>query len=164
MLLLVPVIGMPLGWLGRELVVARRQRVAVTMLWELGCYIIYAPDEPSALPKKPKKLAADGELRIVTGVNAENSQLTDAGLAYFWGLPQLTDLYLAKRPVTDTGLVHLRGLTQLTSLVLDHTQISDAGLARLQGLRQLERLYLDGTQISDDGLVHLKGLRNLKRS
>jgi hypothetical protein len=60
------------------------------------------------------------------------TQITDAGLKYFKGLPQLRVLNLGDTHVTDMGLVNLSGMPQLPSLSLWKTKVTNAGVADLQ--------------------------------
>ena len=95
---------------------------------------------------------------FVRRVDLSNSQVTDAGLEYLRGLPQLTELNLSGTQVSDAGLEYLKGLRYLERLYLNGTRVSDVGLEYLKRLPELKCLGLGDTRVSDGGLKNLKCL------
>jgi WD40 repeat protein len=127
------------------------QEKAIAEIKKLGGKV--AIDEKS--PDKP-----------VVEVNLSYGPVTDAGLAYLKGLPQLQSLNLEEcGKITDAGLANVKGLTRLKMLNLRRTNITDAGMVNLKGLTQLDVLMLEsiseGRDVTDAGLANLKGLTQL---
>ncbi|MHB1033935.1 MAG: leucine-rich repeat domain-containing protein [Pirellulales bacterium] len=110
------------------------------------------------------RVAFDGKdpAGSVVRVNFYGTKVTDKGLSYLKGLPQLKSLFLGRTKITDAGLVHLAGLAQLKELDLYGTEVSSAGLVHLGALPQLQSLNLMGTKVTDAGLAHLTGLAHLE--
>lgn len=54
--------------------------------------------------------------------------------------------------ITDAGMRHMSDRSCLELLSLTQTKITDAGLAQLKGMSGLKHLFLDGTQVGDAGL------------
>lgn len=106
-------------------------------------------------------LAHFAELRNLTILRLDRTRISDQGLIHLKGLTNLRELGLDETRVTDAGLVHLKDLIGLMYLYLSDTSITDAGLQHLSGLTELEELTLDKTQITGPGLSYLKGLPHL---
>lgn len=86
-----------------------------------------------------------------TKVSDPQPKVTDAGLAYLQGVPQLQSLDLAScRQITDAGLAHLRGLTQLKTLNVDGARITDSGLVHV---RPPETYVAPGFGLKPGGIV-----------
>jgi mono/diheme cytochrome c family protein len=107
--------------------------------------------------------AADAEIALLSSIaeqvyslNLADAKPTDAGLAPFAALKNLSALHLERSIVTDAGLAHLAGLTNLQYLNLYGTGISDAGLTHLAGLKHLRRLYLWQTKVSYDAAMGME--------
>ncbi len=97
----------------------------------------------------------------VIGVNFFNfhgsdAGLKNAGLKELKDLKQLTTLYLNSTQVTNEGLKELKHLEKLTTLSLGVTQVTDAGLKELKHLKQLTSLKLDHTKVTDAGVKELQ--------
>jgi hypothetical protein len=114
-----------------------------------------------------------------------NPQVSDADLARFKGLPNLTRFDVGETAVTDAGVAHLEGLPALTDINLNNTRVSNdclpylakckslvsvglahapitgAGLKHLSGHPRLNHLELWGTRVTDDDLVRLHALPEL---
>jgi internalin A len=102
------------------------------------------------------------DLKQLTSLNLEGTQVTGAGLKELKDLKQFTRLNLFATKVTDAGLAELADLKQLAMLDLGGCrQVTDAGLKELKDLKQLTSLSLGGTQVTDAGLKELKDLTQL---
>ena len=88
---------------------------------------------------------------------AENRKITDDGLEYLKGMPQLTTLNLSSCDITNKGLVHLLALNHLTRLNLSYcNRLTDSGLKTLQSLNHLTKLDLLGVlKVTRGGLVRI---------
>jgi serine/threonine protein kinase/Leucine-rich repeat (LRR) protein len=107
----------------------------------------------TALPKS--------EFRLVAA-NLQHVTLSDAELAHFRGLRQLTELSLGGSQIQGAGLANLSELTGLKALILWNTSVTDSALKHLEPLTKLEVLSLDGAPVTDAGLVHIKPLTKLR--
>jgi hypothetical protein len=189
MLLLVPVIAIPVGWLGRELELARQQRATIEAV---GGIVMYddVPIETwwgSLIDGLAPKLGVDffadvKQLTLSRGSDAdletiarlsnvralclERGKFSDAGFAQLRNharLQQLMCMFSDFSEVTDQGVSELKGLTEMEFLALGGSRVTDAGLVHLKGLVHLTSLSLSQTQITDAGLEHLNELPNLER-
>ena len=107
-------------------------------------------------------IAALGDLQHLEELWILNSRVTDAGLASLAGLTKLRVLVLLNSEVTGEGLVHARGLKQLARLDLTGCPVTDAIGKRLSDIPQLEDLNLNETRIGDAGAAELSQLTQLK--
>jgi|GEM_PF-1752129 hypothetical protein len=115
--------------------------------------------DPRAAATRWKRLGAQvtsNDEGQVTAIIASGPNVIDDGLYDLSAFPLLTDLNLEYSEISDAGLSQLGTLKQLTSLVLLGTEISDTGLAHLHGLSLLETLDLEFTSVSEGGLEKLK--------
>lgn len=83
------------------------------------------------------------------------TRITDEGLVWLQGFPQLRQLDIGGTGITDTGLAKISGLTDLEELGLSCTGITDAALGYLFSLGNLRMLDTKETAITDSGLVQL---------
>lgn len=146
-LLLLPILGVGLTWIGAE-------------LWQLK--------RIRDRERLERKLAEDG------GFSCDAFRLegkdwvwatvkTDAGLEALKGLPGLQLLDLTDSHVTDAGLAHLKNLPELEWLRLDGTEVTDAGLEHIKAMPQLRLIHLYATQVTERGVADLrKALPNLE--
>ncbi len=90
---------------------------------------------------------------------------TDARLAEFAGMPEITKLGFELTDLTDDGVEPIVGLPKLKELMLygGRPRVGDNGLARLSGCQMLETLELINIDVTDQGLGTLREFRNLKR-
>jgi hypothetical protein len=88
---------------------------------------------------------------------SENRKITDDGLEYLKGIPQLTSLNLSSCDITNEGLVYLLALNHLTRLNLSYcNRLTDAGLKTLQKMNHLTELDLLGIlRMTRGGLVRI---------
>jgi hypothetical protein len=105
---------------------------------------------------KLKALHVQGVSGLRT-LRAQNTLLTDAGLADVQKLHQLQELDLSSTKITDAGLKHLQGLTKLKTLFLRGTGVTADGLIALKGLTQLEIIFIPPAAAA--GAIHLKDLK-----
>lgn len=190
LLLMVPVLGVPLGWLAREMDLAKQQRDAVGVLHKshANAYVQRQPvrENISYGTFQSRLTLALGEdffsdavylhlhrgtdsdlqtVRNLKGLQAlviAESAITDEGLAQLKALPQLTVLHMNKTPVTDAGLEHLQSFGNLNQLVINNMRITDSGLERVAGFAKLQVLELENTEVTDAGLEKLHGLKDLR--
>lgn len=125
------------------------------------------------------------KISTLESLEARETQVTDAGLAYIKELTRLNELYLGETgitdegvkqlkglnlskldlgccaKVTDAGVEHLRSMKNLDELYLHDTGITNEGMRYVGELIDLEKLELGGTKIDDDGVWHLNKLRKL---
>ncbi len=101
LMLLIPVIAIPCGWMARDVERARQQRDSVT----LASGILTNPGDVSQNPFT-ETLGADF-FCDVTALEFPTDSITDAHMAKLEGLARLRRLYLSQTQVTDAGLEHL---------------------------------------------------------
>lgn len=107
------------------------------------------------------KFELDGDDEVI-GVDAVETPIPDAGLAYLTRFDRLRTLQLSGTAITDAGLDSVGKLTSLEQLYLDQTEVTDAGIAKLAGLEQLDLLILEGTRVTGGCLDTLKKLPALR--
>jgi len=88
---------------------------------------------------------------------SENRKITDDGLEYLKGMPQLTALNLSSCDITNEGLVYLLALNHLTRLNLSYcNRLTDSGLKTVQKMDRLTELDLLGVlKVTRGGLVRI---------
>src|SRR4030095_10490412 len=79
-----------------------------------------------------KEISPLGTLKKLTRVNLDYTAVTDQGLEFLKGLPQLRDLRLDSTAVTDASADTLAGMSSLRPLNLYHTVWSEPAYQRLQ--------------------------------
>jgi internalin A len=179
LLVLVLVFGL---WLGRQVHLAREQRLSVQAIRDYGGFVHYdfeltndtlTPGKEPWVPAWIRGLIGEDYFRTVvwvslvydnsTGTKYVTQRTDDSVLVHLRGLHGLRELLLHKGQATDAGLANLRGLSRLESLYLwDAAELTDAGVAHLKGLRNLKHLHASGTKMTDIGLGHLAGLPRLE--
>jgi hypothetical protein len=107
------------------------------------------------------ELSLLAKLPRVESIWLQSRSNSDAGLAHFSDLRDLTRLNLSFTPIGDLGVSYLKPLPKLEYLDLSNTRISDAALASVAAMRALQQLDLSSTRVTDAGLGHLKGHRSL---
>jgi hypothetical protein len=70
-------------------------------------------------------------------------------------LKNLSRLHLEKTDIGDDGLAHLKNLERLEYLNLYGTSVSDAGLSHLNALSRLRSLYLWQSNATREGVAQL---------
>jgi hypothetical protein len=186
----VVVLAIPLGWLGREVDLARQQRDAASKVIARGDTVSYAyapSDQASAqllyamaiqrrMGKVPQKgfheqLAEFLESTLgkdfFDPVNSVSMRRPDdESLGSIRQLPHLQSLQMTDAAVSDAGMRNLRGLTELKSLEIMWDDaanfIGDDGVEPLRGLKQIEDLRLINVDVTDAGLAHICQLKRLK--
>jgi len=91
-------------------------------------------------------------------LNLQDTQISDAGLAYLQRLPSLQYLRLKGNPqLTNACVCHLAQLVGLVDLQIHETSIDEAGLRELAGLPQLRDIcvYVWDGNYSFAGLIEL---------
>lgn len=92
-----------------------------------------------------------GTLTDLEELVANETSISDAGLAHVRVLPKLRSLHLSGTAVSDAGTQHLLELP-LVLLDLSGTHVSDAGLECLSGIRSLQELWIIGCLASEGGI------------
>jgi hypothetical protein len=185
-------------WLAVVATRARKQKEAMDKIQMLRgvLHFDYQIDErqgylANAEPEAPawllRTLGEDYFRRVVTvDFNfGGGNKATDANLAVFRNLPDVTTIELNNNPrVTDDGLEHLAGLSKLRVLylyranvkgpgirhlprnlqvlMLRHSPLTDEGLASLKNMPRLSTLRIGFTNVTDRGLAHLSELSALE--
>jgi Leucine Rich repeat len=185
LLILVVVVGVAGGWLGRvierslkaqeaadehmkallasEVIAVKIQ--SATGAFAIPCDRLKSPNDIHVNFRRAK--AADSALLAIAShpqvgeLVLEGTDLTDAGMKHISAFQNLQKLDVSGTKITDAGVKNLAGLTHLRFLDLDRTQVTNVGLKNIENLKQLEILSLYKTAITDDGLKSLKGLSQL---
>lgn len=191
MLLLVLVIGLPMGWWARK---AQLQRAAVARIEAIGGAVLYDfeiidPDggataeatdrvnqagyyslpSPASPPSRPwgdwarKTLGVDYVNSVTQVIAVDAEGLQDDDFALLANLPKLESLNLGESPIGDRGMVHVGKLHGLKNLNLNARKLTDEGFAHLEGLDQLEGLAFSAySQTIDDKTINDAALARLK--
>jgi hypothetical protein len=179
LLLLILVMAIPLGWLGGEIDLARRQRAAVAHIRGRGDFVSFddqpflARIGPNLFAMAVPQIGPPPYLERVLGQDLFHDVLTvsmdrvyDETLEGLKSLPRLRSLRITDATVTEDALKNLRGLRELRSLTIEFAPYEvpngDAGLTHLKDLTQLEELHVRNIDATDAGLAHLRGLKRLR--
>ena len=170
LLLLVAIVAVGCGWLGRKIEQKRQERAAVQVIRALGAEVYYdyqvvgrgqPPREPDG-PRWLRDLLGDDFLAHVDAVELPQ-QGAGAVLANLKSLTRLRVLNASGDELTDASLVPLNELTELQELGLwGADNVTDRGIANLRGLHQLRKLHLCRAHLTDAGLENLDGLNQLE--
>jgi hypothetical protein len=154
LLVVVTVLGVTLGVVGRRV---ERQRQAVKAISAMGGIARYADYNPFvSSTTRPARSIPRIWVEHVASVDCRSGEMTDAGMVHLAELTRLESICLDSTQVSDAGLVQLNGLRHVKWLSLTDTRVSDAGLVHLKELTTLHWLWLDGTQVSDAGEAELR--------
>jgi cytochrome c len=93
---------------------------------------------------------------FIAELSLARTQVTDESLQMIAVMPKLTRLDLRQTAVSDAGLVWLRGHPNLSELILSRTQVTDAASETLAQLPGLAHLWIWDTPISAEGLTALR--------
>ena len=157
-------------------------RAALTELAALGIYMHKSDGKPISpaeygeseltyphvlrLPSEPKvtsaTVAALRRLPKLSGIDAHETPLDDAGLALLSELENLNYLNLNYTLVSDAGVAHIVKLPTLNLLGLNGTNITDASADVFAQLPALEYVSLFETQVGDKVLASLATLEKLR--
>lgn len=190
LLVSVVVMAAPLGWLGREIDLARQQRAAVAKLRDRGGSASYAhatsaevaaqiqyamamQRRSGVVKQKSLSESLSGQLESIWGQDFFNPVIDvwmrrpdDESLTNMRGLPLIQSLRMENAMVSDEGMRNLRGLTKLKSLEIMGSEaepfLGDVGIEHLRGLTRLEDLQLINTDVTDAGLGYIGELKQLK--
>ncbi len=93
-----------------------------------------------------------------------DTERTDALLAEFVGMPEITDVGFELTDLTEEGVEPLVSLPNLRKLMLygGRPRIGDKGLATVSGCEKLESLKLVNIDVTDRGLRVLRDMPSLK--
>jgi len=123
----------------RELAETRFQEVLDRL--RAGCpYFGLSMDD---CPGADEKLRRACEVRGLTHINLELTDVSDMGLGCVANLPNLQVLVLSQGHVTDQGIKNLVNMRSLQTLVLDRTMVTADGLLALRTLSHLRYLLYD---------------------
>ena len=131
LLIVVLVLGVGLGLLGRKVQRIRREEEAALKFVEMRG-MIRADRSRSMLDHWVHRLCGGIPECPVTNVSLDGTDVTNTDLEYLKDLPDLEFLSLTYTRVTDTGLEHLKELTNLRELHLANTQVTDEGVEKFQ--------------------------------
>lgn len=95
------------------------------------------------------------ELKCLTYLDCQQSNITDDHLKKLETLQSVELLSLRHTSVTDAGLESVKQLTNLQHLDLTRTKTTDEGLKQLKDMKSLRDLDLSWTQNTDEGLNNL---------
>src|SRR5258708_6088843 len=142
------------GWIG---ISGYRQHVAIREIERVGGLVAIRPRGPLWLRQRVgnEQMKPFDE---VVAVNLYGSENPDGPLIPVEWPTALDGPVLDNTQVTDAALAYLKGLTGLQTLNIGGTLVTDAGVAHLKGLTNLQAIGLFGTRVTDAGLVHLKGM------
>lgn len=173
MLLLVLMIGLPMGWWTRT---AQLQRAAVRRIDAMDAAVVYdfeVLDEGRVISQAEyrvflAKLGAGATVHAPGPPTPNNRPeerwkvwtRANLGVDYSDSVTQLIAEHSSK--IHDSDLAILDNFPNLELLNLGETTIGDAGLEHLVGLRKLKVLHLDSTRVTDAGLARLEGLAGLE--
>lgn len=101
----------------------------------------------------------DGHVQVL---DATDTGIGDAQLAWFAHMPNLTIVQLGGTAVTDDGLASLKDKSTVEMLYLDRCDVTDNGLDHLAGLTNLQVLVLENSLVTGDGLAKLTPLTELR--
>jgi Leucine Rich repeat len=157
-------IGVFLGWFGRELVRVRRQREVVNQYLASGAkvHFDYQFDGKNfnvATPPAPKillRMFGDDLFTHLVYVRWDSvSPASDKLVALLPCLPQLKYIVLAGPRVSDRAITYLQKLPQLQELGLYDVGIHSEGIGQLAQCPGLSNISLYGQFVSD---AHLKAI------
>jgi serine/threonine protein kinase/Leucine-rich repeat (LRR) protein len=126
---------------------AAERRAAEWVLSQGGSVWLYANGKRGSEIKDASQLPS-GSLTVAQISLYGKKQITDADLARFGGLTQISELNLLGTAITDQGLSALARLTSLETLNFAHTQVTGSGLQYLGGLRKLSNLRFESTAVT----------------
>jgi Leucine-rich repeat (LRR) protein len=95
---------------------------------------------------------------VLTALQLEYTQVTDAGLAQVAQMQRLTEVSLCHSAIGDGAIPLLAKLPDLTTLYLSNTKLSEAGLKRLDELGKVAILALRDLPVTDNVMPHLAEL------
>lgn len=171
LLLMVPVVAIPVGWLAREIDLARQQREAIRWISDRRGDI----DTSAASQRRFDRFRRGTIFRYLNSL--ENRLCRALGTDFF---DDVTHLSISKPEALDRihvfrqleslecpqpiefDLSRLRGLNHLRKLKLMSTKLVGTRLEPLRDLPALEKVELTGTETSDEDLEPLTQLEQLK--
>ena len=170
-------------WLGREVKLARDQKLAVEAIRAYGGQVVYDHElvngvpTPGREPAAPRWLRAwldDEFFRDVVVVNLchddndvstpESSPTRDAEVvSQLRRLPGLTLLAIRGAQASDASIVHIRGMRRLEDLQINGAGgLTDAGAKTIGSLTSLKHLVVSHSRLTDRGLEQIAGLLRLE--
>ena len=164
-------------WLATQANRAKRQKLAVSVVQELGGEVQYdyqlsrfekarrtvkglrppsVIEEPSG-PKWLRQLVGNEYFQRVVGVDFRYSaDISGPVMEHITSLTDLEELFLTNTNITDSDLRDIGKLSNLRLLVIRDNQITDAGISHLHSLTRLEQLNVINTSVTADGVAKLK--------
>lgn len=166
----VAIIGCLSGLIGRNAILAHRQRLAVEALLAQNCDVEYGEGwgeyASGWLPQRVIEFLGHDFFSTVRAVDggpgfcATPAAAID-NLAMFADLPDVEILQL-RGYVTDDAVLGMPALDRLADLTINWDGVSDAVMARIGTLGRLRKLNLGWTQITDRGVAELRDLPELE--
>lgn len=115
---------------------------------------------------KDDTLKSVADLDRIVALDLSGSFISDDGLTYLIGMPNLWELNVTNTRITDAGMKHLTEIGRgkdghPLDLTLDRTAVSDEGIRFLAPMGNLASLSLKGTRITDSSLRSLQVTKSL---
>jgi mono/diheme cytochrome c family protein/uncharacterized membrane protein len=85
-----------------------------------------------------------------------NTKITDSALVYVSKLTSLTKLYAENTAISDNGLAKLTTLSQLQYANITGTKVTATGILQLKDLKSLQQLFLYKTAVTGNDYAALK--------
>lgn len=172
MIVWVTILGIALGWLGNEILRARRQEEIVAAIQRLGGQARYNYDPLELRGTRPHKRPRERWLTVLIGPDlfahvagvyfGENTSVKDDDLKFLAELPRLRAVELFGPGITDETLQHLSHALYLRGLHLDDTLCTTGAVSRLPSARSLEYFTLLGLTANDANMPALQAMPNLR--
>src|SRR5262245_3114736 len=172
MIVWVTLLGIALGWLGNEMLRARRQRQIVETIQRLGGKVRYDYDPSEIRGTRQHQRSRGRWLTELIGPDlfaplsgvyfGENTQLTDDDLKFLAELPRLQAVELFGEGILDKTMKRLVHACRLRDLHLDDTLCTTAAVSRLPAAPSLEYFTLLGVTVNDANMPSLAKMTNLQ--
>lgn len=163
LLVLIFVISLPLGWIGRDYFRAQREQEVVDLIYRHGGRVLYDHQfqdghfvydaTPRGNPTLRQWLGDHLYARVV--VVSVPPQGADEVVPRLAGLADLREVRLASFRLSDRSVDALASLGRLRGIMLHGTRLSPDQMQRLASTTNLEWIELHGNVFTDD---HLAGL------
>lgn len=172
MIIWVTILGIALGWLGNEVLRARRQRLIVEEIQRLGGSARYDYDPTEIRGTRPHQRSRGRWLTELVGPDlfahvsgvyfGENTNATDEDMKFLSELPRLKAVELFGAGITDATIERLKNARHLRGLHLDDTLCTTVAVSRLPAAPSLEHFTLLGVTVNDANMPPLEVMKNLQ--
>jgi internalin A len=169
LMLMVPVMGVPCGWLAREYEQARQQEAVVATAVSRKFEVSYYSEPPLVEDGVPLRISeglvwALGSDFFTDVLSLKISDAQDADLEVVARFTRLSLLFLDNAKVTDEGMKYLRGHPHLQEIMFFSApeRITEVAIQYIKEIPHLESINLEKTMISDAGIKELGALKELR--